>query len=150
MTEIWPGCSIVSSGLGGMSGAQPKAAEIAGAVSMTAEVDLSRIETRREQGWVQRVTSDLGQAFSWAAAARAARTPLSIAYHGNIVDLWQYAVDNEYRRGTGFRPDLLPRRLRGRLRAPGPGFRRLPGVARRRSGRAIGAGSTPRCESRSS
>ena len=89
------GVLYVSSGLGGMSGAQPKAADIAGAVSITAEVDLSRIETRREQGWVQRVTADLGQAFSWAAAARAARTPLSIAYHGNVVDLWQYAVDHE-------------------------------------------------------
>ncbi len=84
----------VSSGLGGMSGAQPKAADIAGAVSITAEVDLSRIETRHDQGWVQRVTADLGEAFSWAAAARAARTPVSIAYHGNVVDLWQYAVDN--------------------------------------------------------
>ena len=44
---------------------------------------------------MQRVTSDLGQAFSWAAAARAARAPLTIAYHGNIVDLWQYAVDHD-------------------------------------------------------
>jgi urocanate hydratase len=89
------GILYVSSGLGGMSGAQPKAADIAGAVSITAEVDLSRIETRREQGWVERVTADLGDAFTWAAAARAARTPLSIAYHGNVVDLWQYAVDHE-------------------------------------------------------
>jgi urocanate hydratase len=88
------GVLYVSSGLGGMSGAQPKAADISGAVSITAEVDLSRIETRHSQGWVERVTSDLGQAFSWAAAARAARTPLSIAYHGNVVDLWQYAVDH--------------------------------------------------------
>ena len=91
------GVLYVSSGLGGMSGAQPKAADIAGAVSIVAEVDLSRIETRREQGWVQRVTSDLGQAFSWAAAARAARIPLSVAYHGNVVDLWQYAVDHDVR-----------------------------------------------------
>ena len=89
------GVLYISSGLGGMSGAQPKAADIAGAVSITAEVDLSRIETRHEQGWVQRVTADLGQAFAWAAAARAARTPLSIAYHGNVVDLWQYAVDHD-------------------------------------------------------
>jgi urocanate hydratase len=89
------GYLYLSSGLGGMSGAQPKAADIAGAVSITAEVDLSRIETRREQGWVQRVTADLDQAFSWAAAARAARTPLSIAYHGNVVDLWQYVVDHD-------------------------------------------------------
>lgn len=88
------GVLYLSSGLGGMSGAQPKAADIAGAVSITAEVDLSRIETRQGQGWVQRVTSDLGQAFSWAGNARAARTPLSIAYHGNVVDLWQYVVDN--------------------------------------------------------
>ena len=91
------GVLYVSSGMGGMSGAQPKAADIAGAVSIVAEVDLSRIETRREQGWVQRVTSDLGQAFSWAAAARAARNSLSVAYHGNVVDLWQYAVDHDAR-----------------------------------------------------
>ena len=89
------GVLYLSSGLGGMSGAQPKAADIAGAVSIVAEVDLSRIETRQQQGWVQRVTADLEQAFSWAAAARAARIPLSVAYHGNVVDLWQYAVDNE-------------------------------------------------------
>lgn len=89
------GVLYVSSGLGGMSGAQPKAADIAGSVSITAEVDLSRIETRCSQGWVQRVTADLGEAFSWAAAARAARAPVSIAYHGNIVDLWQYAVDHD-------------------------------------------------------
>jgi urocanate hydratase len=93
--EDLAGVLYLSSGLGGMSGAQPKAADIAGAVSVVAEVDLSRIETRREQGWVRRVTADLDQAFSWAAAARAARTPLSVAYHGNVVDLWQYAVDNE-------------------------------------------------------
>jgi urocanate hydratase len=88
------GLLYLSSGLGGMSGAQPKAADIAGAVSITAEVDLSRIETRLEQSWVQRVTADLGQAFSWAGDARAARVPRSIAYHGNVVDLWQYAVEN--------------------------------------------------------
>ncbi len=114
------GVLYLSSGLGGMSGAQPKAADIAGAVSITAEVDVSRIETRQEQGWVQRVTADLDEAFSWAAAARAARTPLSIAYHGNVVDLWQYVVDHDIAGGVGLRPDLLPRRLRRRLRASGP------------------------------
>jgi len=88
------GVLYLSSGLGGMSGAQPKAADMAGAVSVVAEVDLSRIQTRRQQGWVQRVTSDVDQAFSWAADARAARAPLSIAYHGNVVDLWQYVVDH--------------------------------------------------------
>ena len=86
---------FVSSGLGGMSGAQPKAADIAGAVSVIAEVDASRIETRRRQGWVQRVTADKQQAFSWAKEAMQGREPLSVAYHGNIVELLEYAVENE-------------------------------------------------------
>lgn len=82
---------FVSSGLGGMSGAQPKAADIAGAVSLIAEVDASRIETRHSQGWVQRITSDLKEAFHWANDAVGHKEPLSIAYHGNIVDLLEYA-----------------------------------------------------------
>ncbi len=53
------GILFVSSGLGGMSGAQPKAAEIAGAVSIVAEVDASRIQTRLDQGWVQKTSSDM-------------------------------------------------------------------------------------------
>ena len=84
---------FVSSGLGGMSGAQPKAADIAGAVSVIAEVDASRIETRRQQGWVQRVTADKQQAFSWAKEAMQGREPLSVAYHGNIVELLEYAAE---------------------------------------------------------
>ena len=82
---------FVSSGLGGMSGAQPKAAVIAGAACIVAEVDLSRIETRRSQGWVQLVTDDKAEAFRLAKEAQAAREPVSIAYHGNIVDLLEYA-----------------------------------------------------------
>lgn len=85
----------LSSGLGGMSGAQPKAADIAGAVSVTAEVDHSRIQTRLEQGWVQRASADLGEVFEWAAAAKRDGRAESIAYHGNVVDLWQYVVDHE-------------------------------------------------------
>lgn len=83
---------FVSSGLGGMSGAQPKAADIAGAVSIVAEVDASRIATRKNQGWVQVVTDNLDEAFSLAEKAMAEKRPLSIAYHGNIVDLLEYAV----------------------------------------------------------
>ncbi len=85
---------FVSSGLGGMSGAQPKAAEIAGAASIIAEVDPSRIETRHSQGWVSKRTADLPEAFIWAKEAMDAGKPLSIAYEGNIVDLLQYALDN--------------------------------------------------------
>lgn len=86
---------FVSSGLGGMSGAQPKAADIAGAVSVIAEVDGSRIETRSRQGWVKRVTGDLQQAFDWAGEAMKRKEPLSIAYHGNIVELLEYVADKE-------------------------------------------------------
>ena len=82
---------FISSGLGGMSGAQPKAAEIAGAVSIIAEVDRSRIETRYRQGWVGHVTADIIEAYRMAAEAIRRREPCSIAYYGNIVDLLEYA-----------------------------------------------------------
>ncbi|MDO5665762.1 MAG: urocanate hydratase [Bacteroidia bacterium] len=85
---------FVSSGLGGMSGAQPKAADIAGAASIVAEVDYSRIETRHSQGWVHKITDDKKQAFDWAQEAMARKEPLSIAYHGNIVDLLEFAETN--------------------------------------------------------
>ena len=85
---------FVSSGLGGMSGAQPKAALIAGAASIIAEVDLSRIETRKNQGWVEVVTDSIPEAFSIARKAMEEKKPVSIAYHGNIVDLLEYAVNH--------------------------------------------------------
>ena len=85
---------FVSSGLGGMSGAQPKAAEIAGAAAIIAEVDASRIETRHRQGWVQHITADIPEAFRIARQAMQRKQPCSIAYHGNIVDLLEYAVEN--------------------------------------------------------
>jgi len=88
---------FVSSGLGGMSGAQPKAAEIANAVSIIAEVDESRIQTRHSQGWVNLVTADLGEAFATAQNALQDNRPLSIAFSGNIVDLLEYAVDQNLR-----------------------------------------------------
>ncbi len=88
---------FVSSGLGGMSGAQPKAAEIAGAVAIIAEVDASRIKTRHDQGWVSEVTDSIPEAFRMAEEAKRAGKPLSIAYHGNIVDLLEYAVEHNIR-----------------------------------------------------
>lgn len=83
---------FVTSGLGGMSGAQPKAAEIAGAVAIVAEVDYSRIKTRYEQGWVAHITENRKEAFDWANEAIRKKEPCSIAYHGNVVDLLDYAV----------------------------------------------------------
>jgi urocanate hydratase len=93
--ENLAGHLFVSSGLGGMSGAQPKAAEIAGGVGIIAEVDGSRIATRRDQGWVKKCSADLAEVFAWAKAAQARKEALSIAYHGNIVDLLQYALDKD-------------------------------------------------------
>ena len=82
---------FVSSGLGGMSGAQPKAAEIAGAACIIAEVDASRIETRYKQGWVGHVTDCIVEAFRIVYEAMERREPCSVAYHGNVVALLEYA-----------------------------------------------------------
>lgn len=85
---------FVTSGLGGMSGAQPKAIEIAGGVGIVAEVDYSRIETRHNQGWVSLITESPKEAFAKAQEFMDKKETISIAFHGNIVDLLQYAVDN--------------------------------------------------------
>lgn len=85
---------FVSSGLGGMSGAQAKAIEIARGVGIIAEVDYSRIKTRHQQGWVSRVSADLDEVFRIAREHLASRQPVSIAYHGNIVDLLEYIVQH--------------------------------------------------------
>lgn len=86
---------FVSSGLGGMSGAQGKACNIAGGVSVIAEVDRSRIATRHEQGWVDEVTDSCADAFLWAKDAMDKKRALAIAYHGNIVDLLEYAIEHD-------------------------------------------------------
>jgi urocanate hydratase len=85
------GLLFVSSGLGGMSGAQTKAGDITGCVTVVAEVDMSRIKTRLDQGWVKKCSTDLDEIFAWVEKARADKEALSIAYHGNIVTLLQYA-----------------------------------------------------------
>ncbi|KFJ03804.1 urocanate hydratase [Bifidobacterium subtile] len=88
---------FVSSGMGGMSGAQPKAIKLAGGVGVIAEVDASRIQTRLSQGWVDEVVDDLPKAFDIADEARRNGEAVSIAYTGNVVDLLQYAVDHDVR-----------------------------------------------------
>ncbi|MDD2230494.1 MAG: urocanate hydratase [Candidatus Cloacimonetes bacterium] len=88
------GVLYVSSGLGGMSGAQSKAVEIAGGIGVIAEVDYSRIETRHKQGWVGKVSDKLDVVFAYVDEARVTKKPLSIAYHGNIVDLLEYIDKN--------------------------------------------------------
>jgi urocanate hydratase len=84
---------FVSSGLGGMSGAQARAVEIANGVGIIAEVDPSRIDTRLAQGWVRTVAATPAQAFDTAEQARSQGRPLAVAFHGNVVDLLAHAVD---------------------------------------------------------
>jgi urocanate hydratase len=88
------GLLFVTSGLGGMSGAQPKAAKIAGAVSITAEVDYSRIQTRYSQGWVDVVSDNLDEVAAQAQKAIQLKDTTSIAYHGNVVDLLEFLAQN--------------------------------------------------------
>ncbi len=80
---------FVTSGLGGMSGAQPKAANISGVVSITAEINPKAAYKRLEQGWVDEVITDVEKAIDTAQAWRKRKQPHSIAYLGNIVDLWE-------------------------------------------------------------
>ncbi|NP_001128601.1 urocanate hydratase [Danio rerio] len=80
---------FVTSGLGGMSGAQAKAAVIAGCVGVIAEVDEAPLKKRHEQGWLMEVTSDLSHCIQRIREAKKAGTALSLGYHGNIVDLWE-------------------------------------------------------------
>ena len=80
---------FISSGLGGMSGAQPKAAVIAGMVGVVAEINPKAIETRNKQGWVDEVYNDLDKLIERMLFARNNKEAVSLAYQGNIVDLWE-------------------------------------------------------------
>jgi urocanate hydratase len=86
---------FLTSGLGGMSGAQAKAIEIAGGIGVIAEVDKSRIDTRHEQGWLSRYSEDLHEIFEWVDEYREKKQPISIGYYGNVVDLWEYVLKNK-------------------------------------------------------
>lgn len=83
---------FVSSGLGGMSGAQPKAAVIAGVVGIIAEINPKATKTRYSQGWVDEVYTDLDALIDRALAAREKKEAVSLAYQGNVVDLWERLV----------------------------------------------------------
>lgn len=93
--EDLKGKLFVSSGLGGMSGAQPKAAVIAGVVGVVAEVNEKAIKTRHSQGWVDEVYEDLDSLLARIRKAVAAKEAVSLAYHGNIVDLWERLAKDE-------------------------------------------------------
>ena len=85
---------FVTAGLGGMSGAQPKAGDIAGVVSITAEINPSATQKRYTQGWVDEVHENLDELFAAVNEARAKKIARSFAYQGNVVDLWEYCAAN--------------------------------------------------------
>lgn len=91
--KIPKGTLFVTAGLGGMSGAQPKAARIAGLVSITAEVNPKATYKRYEQGWVDEVYSNLDELINRTEKARKNGEAVSLAYDGNIVDLWEALVE---------------------------------------------------------
>uniref|UniRef100_V9KHF6 Urocanate hydratase n=1 Tax=Callorhinchus milii TaxID=7868 RepID=V9KHF6_CALMI len=86
---------FVTSGLGGMSGAQAKAATIAGCVGVIAEVDEIPLKKRHQQGWLMQITNNLDQCIAQIREARKKNMTLSLGYHGNVVDLWERLV-HEY------------------------------------------------------
>ncbi len=86
---------FITSGLGGMSGAQGRAAEIANGVAIVAEVDESRIVTRHSQGWVSSVAKTPKEAFDIAEKYLKLEEGHAVAFHGNIVDLLEYALEND-------------------------------------------------------
>uniref|UniRef100_UPI00398F3914 urocanate hydratase n=1 Tax=Pristiophorus japonicus TaxID=55135 RepID=UPI00398F3914 len=90
---------FVTSGLGGMSGAQAKAAAIIGCVGVIAEVDEGALKKRHQQGWLMQITNSLDQCVAQIRAARQRKTTLSLGYHGNVVDLWERLVQENEQTG---------------------------------------------------
>jgi len=92
---------FVTSGLGGMSGAQPKAAVIAGMVSVTAEINPLAVKTRKDQGWVDEVHTTLESVIGRMLEASAGGETVSLAYMGNVVDLWEELARRDIRVDLG-------------------------------------------------
>ena len=92
---------FVTAGLGGMSGAQPKAGNIAGVVSVTAEINPKAAQKRYDQGWVDELHTDLNELIPRIKAAVAEKKPVSLAYVGNVVDLWERLADDNIKVDLG-------------------------------------------------
>ncbi len=133
------GMLFVSAGLGGMSGAQPKAGNIAGVVSIIAEVNPKAVETRFRQGWVDEVYTSLDELIARAQEAREKREAVSLAYQGNVVDLWERLSDEGIRVDLGSDQTSLHNPWAGGYYPAGLGFEEAkkmmaenPGVFRSR------------------
>jgi len=92
----------VTSGLGGMSGAQPKATVIAGAICVVAEINPKAINIRHSQGWVDEIFNDLEKLVIRIEIARSKKESVSIAYQGNVVDLWEMLAEKNIRVDFGY------------------------------------------------
>ncbi len=92
---------FVTCGLGGMSGAQPKAGKIAGLVAVVAEINPKATQTRHSQGWVDEVYSNLDELIARIRKAQAAKEAVSLAYQGNVVDLWEKLVEEKMKVDLG-------------------------------------------------
>lgn len=79
---------FVTAGLGGMSGAQPKAAKIAGCIGVIAEISDTALLKRHQQGWLDVYSKDLEEIVNWIKEYREKKEAISIGYLGNVVDLW--------------------------------------------------------------
>ena len=93
--EAVRGMLFVTAGLGGMSGAQPKAGNISGVISVTAEINPLAARKRHEQGWVDEIHENLDELIARIRKAREAKEVVSLAYQGNIVDLWERLADED-------------------------------------------------------
>ena len=93
--ENMKGMLFVTAGLGGMSGAQPKAGVISGVVSVVAEINPLAARKRHEQGWVDEIHSDLDELIPRIRKAVADKEVVSLAYEGNVVDLWERLADED-------------------------------------------------------
>ncbi len=113
---------FVTSGLGGMSGAQPKAAVIAGAIGVVAEINPKAVKVRHEQGWVDEVFHDLDLLISRLKKAKTKKEAVSLAYVGNIVDLWEKFVEDKVEVELGSDQTSLHNPLAGGYYPVGLGF----------------------------
>lgn len=100
-SETLEGKLYVSSGLGGMSGAQSRAASIAGIVSVIAEVNHEAIRKRHSQGWVDEVITDMNRLIERVKRAKEDKEVVSLAYHGNIVELWEKLAEHQIKVDIG-------------------------------------------------
>ncbi len=99
--DPFSGKLFVTSGLGGMSGAQPKAANISGVISVTAEINPKASRKRHEQGWVDEIIDNLDVLVARVVEAKKKKEVVSIAYEGNIVDVWEKFADENIRVDLG-------------------------------------------------